>query len=250
MSTLAEAAGPPRQSLARRAPARLAPALFALTLFASALLLFAVQPMFTKMVLPRLGGAPAVWSVAMVFFQAALLLGYAYAHLLARTLRPGRAALVHLGVSGGRRHACRSASRTASTRRPRGLGSGWWRCLPLDRPAVRRALGERAAAAKLVRRERPSAGAQPLRALCGLQPRLVRGADRLSVRDRAAADAARAGLDVVGRLCGLGAADRRAALVAARGGRLAHAATASRPLRRRGTTGSPGRARRHSARAS
>ena len=38
--------------------------------------------MFTKMVLPRLGGAPTVWSVAMVFFQAALLAGYAYAHLL------------------------------------------------------------------------------------------------------------------------------------------------------------------------
>src|ERR1041384_5822210 len=81
------------------APAlRFAPALFAATLFASALLLFAVQPMFTKMVLPMLGGAPAVWSVAMVFFQAALLIGYSYAHLLARTLNVARAALVHLGV--------------------------------------------------------------------------------------------------------------------------------------------------------
>ena len=77
---------------------RLAPALFAATLFASALLLFAVQPMFTKMVLPMLGGAPSVWSVAMVFFQGALLAGYAYAHLLARTLGVGQAALVHLGV--------------------------------------------------------------------------------------------------------------------------------------------------------
>src|ERR1041384_7245225 len=72
--------------------------LFAATLFASALLLFAVQPMFAKMVLPVLGGAPAVWSVAMVFFQAALLIGYAYAHLLARTLSVAQAALVHLGV--------------------------------------------------------------------------------------------------------------------------------------------------------
>src|SRR4051812_13413630 len=77
---------------------RVAPALFAVTLFASALLLFVVQPMFTKMVLPMLGGAPAVWSVAMVFFQGALLIGYAYAHLLARTLNVGHAALVHLGV--------------------------------------------------------------------------------------------------------------------------------------------------------
>ncbi len=77
---------------------RLAPALFAVTLFSSALLLFAVQPMFTKMVLPMLGGAPSVWSVAMVFFQGALLIGYAYAHLLARTLSVAQSALVHLIV--------------------------------------------------------------------------------------------------------------------------------------------------------
>ena len=77
---------------------RLAPAVFALTLFLSALLLFAVQPMFTKMVLPRLGGAPTVWSVAMVFFQAALLVGYAYAHLLIRFLPLGYGALIHLVI--------------------------------------------------------------------------------------------------------------------------------------------------------
>ena len=77
---------------------RFAPALYAATLFISALLLFAIQPMFTKMVLPRLGGAAAVWSIAMVFFQAALLLGYAYAHLLGRTLSPAPSALVHLGL--------------------------------------------------------------------------------------------------------------------------------------------------------
>ncbi|MGA7807630.1 fused MFS/spermidine synthase [Bradyrhizobium sp.] len=51
-------------------------------IFLSALLLFSVQPLFTKMVLPRLGGSPAVWSVAMVFFQSLLLAGYAYAHFL------------------------------------------------------------------------------------------------------------------------------------------------------------------------
>jgi hypothetical protein len=77
---------------------RFVPALFAATLFTSALLLFAVQPMFTKMVLPSLGGATSVWSVAMVFFQAALLIGYAYAHLLARSLTVAHAALVHLGL--------------------------------------------------------------------------------------------------------------------------------------------------------
>src|SRR5712672_3142097 len=75
-----------------------APWLYAVALFASALLLFALQPMFTKMVLPRLGGAPTVWSVAMVFFQAALLGGYAYAHLVVRRLPLWLGALVHLGV--------------------------------------------------------------------------------------------------------------------------------------------------------
>jgi hypothetical protein len=75
----------------------LLPAFFAAILM-SAALLFAVQPMFTKMVLPRLGGAAAVWSVAMVFFQATLLAGYAYAHLLTR-FAPGRVAvLIHLSV--------------------------------------------------------------------------------------------------------------------------------------------------------
>ena len=69
----------------RRAMAvRLTPLLYVATLFVSALLLFSIQPMFAKMVLPMLGGAPSVWSVAMVFFQAALLAGYAYAHLLIR----------------------------------------------------------------------------------------------------------------------------------------------------------------------
>src|SRR3954452_1908243 len=61
---------------------RLILVVYTLAIFVSALLLFSVQPLFTKMVLPRLGGSPAVWSVAMGFFQALLLLGYAYAHLL------------------------------------------------------------------------------------------------------------------------------------------------------------------------
>jgi len=56
--------------------------LYTAAIFVSALLLFSVQPLFTKMVLPRLGGSPAVWSVAMVFFQSLLLAGYAYAHFL------------------------------------------------------------------------------------------------------------------------------------------------------------------------
>jgi hypothetical protein len=71
---------------------------FVAAIFVSAALLFAVQPLFTKMVLPRLGGAAAVWSVAMVFFQTALLAGYAYAHALTR-FAPGRTSvIIHLVV--------------------------------------------------------------------------------------------------------------------------------------------------------
>jgi hypothetical protein len=58
-------------------------ALFALTLFASAALVFTLEPMFGKMVLAPLGGAPAVWNTCVVFYQAVLLGGYAYAHVLA-----------------------------------------------------------------------------------------------------------------------------------------------------------------------
>ncbi len=77
---------------------RLYVAAFSATLFLSAFLLFSVQPLFTKMILPTLGGSPAVWSVAMVFFQAALLLGYAYAHWLTKNLGLARAAGVHVLV--------------------------------------------------------------------------------------------------------------------------------------------------------
>src|SRR5260370_1929746 len=59
-------------------------ATFTAAIILSAALLFMVQPMFTKLVLPRFGGAPAPWSVAIVFFQTALLSGYAYPHSLPR----------------------------------------------------------------------------------------------------------------------------------------------------------------------
>lgn len=71
---------------------------FTATLFLSALLLFSVQPMFTKMVLPVLGGSPGVWSIAMVFFQALLLAGYLYAHMLARYFTLRTAGLIHLAI--------------------------------------------------------------------------------------------------------------------------------------------------------
>jgi len=72
--------------------------LFAATLFLSALLLFSVQPMYAKLILPKLGGAPAVWAVAMCFFQAVLLAGYGYAYALNRWLTDGQALVVHLAL--------------------------------------------------------------------------------------------------------------------------------------------------------
>ncbi|MGD9838040.1 MAG: spermidine synthase [Afipia sp.] len=69
---------------------------YTVAIFTSALLLFSVQPLFTKMVLPRLGGSPAVWSVAMVFFQSLLLGGYAYAHYLMTLKSRTAPVVIHL----------------------------------------------------------------------------------------------------------------------------------------------------------
>jgi len=72
--------------------------LYAATLFVSALLLFWVQPLIAKMMLPLLGGAPAVWNTAMMFFQLVLLAGYGYAHLLTRAVAPKGQAWIHGAV--------------------------------------------------------------------------------------------------------------------------------------------------------
>ncbi|MCL2713486.1 MAG: fused MFS/spermidine synthase [Alphaproteobacteria bacterium] len=71
-------------------------AAYTAAIFVSALLLFSVQPLFTKMVLPQLGGSPAVWSVAMVFFQSLLLAGYVYAHLLMKIRNRVLPVVIHL----------------------------------------------------------------------------------------------------------------------------------------------------------
>lgn len=75
-------------------------ALYTSAVFGSAFLLFLVQPMFGRMVLPLLGGTPAVWNTCMLFFQAALLGGYGYAHLSAR-LGVRRQATLHLFLLAG-----------------------------------------------------------------------------------------------------------------------------------------------------
>jgi spermidine synthase len=74
------------------------PAFFAVTMLLASGLLFLVQPMCAKMVLPLLGGTPGVWNTCMVFFQAGLLAGYAYAHAGPRWLGPRGHAVFHLGL--------------------------------------------------------------------------------------------------------------------------------------------------------
>ena len=75
-------------------------AAFGVTAFAAAALLFLVQPMAAKMALPVLGGSAAVWTTSMLFFQAGLLLGYAWVHLLSRRVGPRRQVLAHLALLG------------------------------------------------------------------------------------------------------------------------------------------------------
>src|SRR3954463_9530672 len=85
---------------ASAAPSRIRPpeALFAITVFASAALVFLVEPMVAKLVLPLLGGSPSVWNTSLAFFQIALLAGYAYAHLLQRIPRLSHQVAVHGAV--------------------------------------------------------------------------------------------------------------------------------------------------------
>ena len=72
--------------------------LYAVTIFLSAFLLFQVQPLIAKMILPWFGGSAAVWSASMLFFQLLLLAGYAYAHVSIRFLKPRMQMLVHVAL--------------------------------------------------------------------------------------------------------------------------------------------------------
>ena len=89
-------AGPPPLSFGELAMVPL----YCAALFLGSLLLFAIEPMFTKMILPLMGGTPAVWNTAMMFFQAVLLIGYLYAHLLSRLKVLRWQVLVHVAVLG------------------------------------------------------------------------------------------------------------------------------------------------------
>ncbi|MHC4879784.1 MAG: spermidine synthase [Planctomycetota bacterium] len=72
--------------------------LFLITVFLSAFLLFQVQPLISRFILPWFGGSPAVWTTCMLFFQVTLFCGYLYAHLLAARLTPAQQAIIHAAL--------------------------------------------------------------------------------------------------------------------------------------------------------
>ena len=96
------------------APQALLLAGFCAALFVGALLLFWVEPLFAKITLPLLGGAPAVWTTAMTFFQGALLAGYAFAHFIGRRLPIRWQVMTHLALLA-----------LAATLLPVGVDEGW-----------------------------------------------------------------------------------------------------------------------------
>src|SRR5580692_8094280 len=76
-------------------------AAYAFTIFLSAFLLFQVQPLIGKFILPWFGGTPAVWTTCLLFFQTVLFAGYAYAHASEHYFRPRARTVVHLMLIGG-----------------------------------------------------------------------------------------------------------------------------------------------------
>jgi hypothetical protein len=88
----------PAQNTASNTSSRALALVYALTIFVSAFLLFQIQPMISKAILPWFGGTPAVWTVCLLFFQSLLFAGYAYAHFTSAWLRPSQQAVLHILV--------------------------------------------------------------------------------------------------------------------------------------------------------
>ena len=166
-------------------------ATYTAAIFLSAALLFAVQPMFTKIVLPRFGGSPSVWAVAMVFFQGILLFGYAYADALTRFAGRRLALPIHLGVMMG-----------GAMFLPLSIADGWGMPTPgreemfllglfavsIGFPFFALSANGPLLQAWFARSGHPGC-AESLLSLCGQQCRQPAGAVRLSGDRRAAVDA-------------------------------------------------------------
>lgn len=102
---------------------------FGFAVFSGAFLLFLVQPLIGKYILPWFGGGPGVWTTCLLFFQAMLLGGYAYAHGISRWLKPRTQVLVHLALLGGA--LAMLPITPAESWKPVGDGNPTWRILGL-----------------------------------------------------------------------------------------------------------------------
>src|SRR5271154_6903534 len=71
---------------------------YSATIFVASFLLFVLEPLYAKLILPWFGGSASVWAVCLVFFQTALLLGYLYADILTRRLKPLHQSILHIGL--------------------------------------------------------------------------------------------------------------------------------------------------------
>ncbi len=179
---------------------------FALTIFAGAFLLFLVQPLLGRYILPWFGGTPAVWSSCLLFFQVLLLAGYAYAHATSDWLRPRVQAGVHLLLLLG----SLAIMVGAADRAVGGLEAHGRRVARLadhgalgrdDRHALLRALDDRPADAAMVRAG--ASGPVAVSAVRAVERGLAAGAGQLPVRRRTSAEPGSAIPRLVVGLCGV-----------------------------------------------
>ena len=155
------------------------------TIFLSAFLLFLVQPIIAKLILPQFGGGAAVWATCLVFFQATLLLGYAYAHQVVKRDHAGTLRLVHIALLG--------ASLLVLPIIPRGAwpslaGTPGWQILALLVVTIGAPFALLASTSPLLQawiaQARCARSVSPVR---DLQPRIAGGAAGVPVADRAVA---------------------------------------------------------------
>src|SRR6185436_11166891 len=102
---------------------------YGLTIFIGAFLLFQVQPLIGKYILPWFGGGPGVWTTCMLFFQVVLLAGYAYAHFVSRWFKPRTAVVLQMVLVAA---ALATLPITpAESWKPQGGGNPLWQILAL-----------------------------------------------------------------------------------------------------------------------
>ena len=176
---------PDTQGPGGRRRQRLSVVVFSSAVFLSAALLFLLEPMFAKIVLPLLGGSAAVWTTCIVFFQVTLLAGYGYAHVLAKLSSERPQMAVHALVLFAP-YCCSRIYRPGGRRRfapSRGMAAD---ASHVSRGTTTfRFIWHNASSAKVVRPLRPSVVEGPVLPLCCKQLRKPAGTPQLPVVDRA-----------------------------------------------------------------